>query len=428
MGKVENIQTIVNELHAINFKKIIVYDNYDINNPESFAFDPKQENFKQNVKDYCKECNRESSYCPYDDKEKDQNYKLNNISHGSHTVDFLRAFGLAEKTIWDDIMPKWNDDPVLFLMENPSVGNHYDYITEEENGDGKRPAKDWYWIHNSLKDEYEKKYFDGDRYFVQSHYGKMVASLIKQFKLGNAYLTNLVKCGISDARIENGVFIENGYKNLEEYSRECIYKCVESVLYEEIKVLCESFDGPKLKPLRIFAFGDRPYNIMRDVLRNKGDEWGISYKIYQLPHPASREKNSYRKYILKGAVEDSFKNDNQFDSSNSFLDIDSNDVKEVFKNTSFGKKVKMSKHYSKYAEKELIDEVWINGNKTEKVDFNWGIGFVFETDSFWYWDYEKSDSVNRKDILFSEEFENAIFKLKKLNELRKTEIDKKIEE
>ena len=427
MGKYENIKEIVNRIHAINFDKnsgIIRYDDFDESNPDAFKFDAIQARFKEHAVGYCELCDRSESYAFREDN--NDLFKLNNISHGTHSFDFLHAFGLSDEQIFDLIEnEKWNDDPVLFLMENPSIGTidgdyrTYNY-TKTYGSEGKLPAANWYWIHGSLKTNYDLGRYYDDTFFIQTEYGNMVAALIKQFKLGNAYLTNTVKCGISDARIENGEFKETKYKNLDEYTRLCKCTCIEHILIKEIEELCRSENG--LKPIRIFAFGERPYWIMSDILRNY-EKLNIDYKIYQLPHPASREKNTYRKYILKGALEEAFNKGISFEKSNTSKRIVSpGEVEKIFrtvyKDVSLGKRttknqcsLNIIKHTSLFSEEEIVSEIFIKGLKNEEIKFNWGIGYVFETNDYWYWDYDKKEYVRKESIPYHNFFEQAITKI-----------------
>ena len=416
----ENVKNIVNELHDINFKRIIQHKNITELEQDDFT---KYCDFRGKIIDYCDKCDREKSYAPREKRE--QYFKLNNISHGTHSFDFLHSFGKSNKEIEGFFENGWRDEPVLFLMENPSVEEPikdykedwklYDYVDADVNKNGKRPAANWYWIHGDKKKEFKDKYFDGDRFFVQSQYGNMVAALIYQFKLGNAYLTNLVKCGISDARFEDGKFVETGYRNLDEYSDDCKRTCIRHILLEEIKALCKSDDG--LRPLRIFAFGDRPYRYVQDFLKNCEENLNLKYKLYQLPHPASREKNIYRKYILKGALAESFQEDIRFESSviplNNKPEYVERVLKDVFKEIPLGNRttnnicsLNLNKHKSLFVENEIVDEVWIKGKV--KSQFQWGMGYVFATKDYWYWNYDKEENAIKNDIPYYELFEEAI--------------------
>ncbi len=418
MSKYDEIITILDKLHEINFTEIIKYNNFDKANPSGFAFDAEQKRFKEYAIGYCDLC---------ENKCDDKFFKLNNISHGSHTIDFLHSFGFDDGNIRSLIDgQEWRNDPILFLMENPSKdGGHYDYIYSDKNELRKRPASDWYWIHHSNKKAFDQKLYEKDTYFVQGEYGNMVAALIYQYRLANAYLTNLVKCGISDARIDNnGDFVETAYKNLSEYPTEYIKKCVDNILIEEIKVLCRS-DGEKLRPLRIFAFGDRPYSYIQEILKHYGKDIELKYQIYQLPHPASRVKNYYRKFIFKGAINESLNNNIFIDSMEQGNLYSTSVVESVFKSEYpddwLGKRVTKNKYSLNFNTRKsifnndiLVTSVWVKGKVEENKKFlyKWEIGYDFESKEYWYWKSNK-ESVKENDIPDSNYFIAAIEKIMK---------------
>lgn len=405
MGSYSWVKERVNALHKVNFQNLIKYKYLNPDNVYQNAFrkdsDNPESRYIVEKNGYCNLCDRDTSYEPADGV-RSPGYRLTNISHGTHTIDFLRAFGLSDSEIEARIGGNaWIDDPVLFLMENPSTGSDiYDFVEGET--DGKRPANCWYWIHGDWQESYKKGYFEDSSYLVQSQYGSMVASLIYQFKLGNAYLTNVVKCGLTDARLEGNEFRETGYKNLEDYSRECKCNCIKTILSNEIRALCE--DRGQLRPVRIFAFGERPYWIIQDYLNSKDNCLRLKYQVYQLPHPASREKNMYRKHILRGIIQEAFISDGFKETGERGISIKAEKVRQVFnevyKNTGLpiGVKatknqlaLKMNSYRSLFSEDEIVSEIWLIGNAQDQ--FRWGIGYVFETNSYWYWNYDENKEV-----------------------------------
>ncbi len=411
MGSYSWIKERADELHQVNFVDIIKYKDLDLNNVYEGAFGSREEMKKRFAaeENYCNLCDRDKSYEPSDGN-RIEGYRLTNISHGAHTLDFLHAFGLSEDEIMARLNSEWIDDPVLFLMENPSTDSKsvdskiYDYAESDESKNGKRPAANWYWIHGNLEGGFRKGYYEDQRYLVQQQYGGMVASLIYQFKLGNAYLTNLVKCGISDARMENGRFVESGYRNLDDYSNECKCKCMNQILKKEIKALCGGKEP--LRPLRIFAFGDRPFWMIQDYLKNGNTGLQLKYQVYQLPHPASREKNMYRRHILRGILQEAFISDGFKLTGETGKEIETDIVRRIFKEVydsrekTLGYKVtqnqyalKMNSYKSIFSDKEIVTEIWVIGDKTDRIEFRWGIGYVFETKSYWYWNYDDEREV-----------------------------------
>ena len=140
----------VKQIHRINFQDIITIDGYD----ENFAFNDKyydieNQRFRNQVISCCHRCEEKNCNTVIVDgnsnsKEyKYQSYKLENVSHGSHTIDFLNASGLTENDIIQKFKTGWDDTPVLFLMENPSVNYHNMYHICND----KYPTNAWYWIY-----------------------------------------------------------------------------------------------------------------------------------------------------------------------------------------------------------------------------------------------------------------------------------------
>ena len=285
------------------------------------------------IRDYCR-------FCSGDDMRPNANYKdeeyancrLYNISHGSHSIDFMESFEWGKERT-DNELRKWNDTPVLFLMENPSLDyGIYTFLEDDRDHSGKRPSKKWYWIHRSNKGK-EKEY-EGDKYLSPRVYGEMVMSLILQNKLANAYMTNVVKCGMCDSAL-----FETGFSKADEkvkkylgtavYTDGCKRNCVQYVLEKEIKALV----GNKNR-LVIFAFGENSFWLIRDYIFSKRDDYlkGVTVQLIQLPHPVAREKNLYRRFLLKRMVSEAL-NDSSFEQLTLGTDIEKdivNVVKEGF--------------------------------------------------------------------------------------------------
>lgn len=304
----------VQNLHRINFNQIIKVNNYDDNfsltedyyNFNKYVGNGEYQNgsFKYGITGCCTKCDsnaildknekwNKKDKIDYDNYYKD--YRLKYVSHGSHTLDFLNAANLDKIDIQDLFKNEsWIDIPVLFLMENPSID--YEIYNECENG--KSPTNTWYWIHRKLQ---KPSNVNLDEYLKQGKYGEMVYSLICKYKLANAYLTNVIKCGL------------NGYKNGKDdylgtvwYKDECKSKCLNEIFSKEITILTEGYDQ-----LKIFAFGSNTYWLTKNFLQNKN--FGVKIQLVQLPHPSSRLKNLYRSYTIKGIVEDMLDNNKLYE-------------------------------------------------------------------------------------------------------------------
>ena len=91
-------------------------------------------------------------------------------------------------------------------------------------------------------------------------------SAMLTFKLTNTYLTNLVKCGLSNK--------EDKFKRIGHYNDECIENCYKNILYKEIELV---------DPLVIFTVGSAVEGWVRYLTKD-------SHFIQHLPHPAGRRR------------------------------------------------------------------------------------------------------------------------------------------
>ena len=186
------------------------------------------------------------------------------MSHGAHAVDFLAA--LKEPV---DVTG-WHEEPVLFVYEAPSKDyGFYESVTYRKME--KRPTKEWYWIH---RDQDLTRFPDG---FKGGTYGDFVLSAICTFRLKNAYVTNLVKCGLNP---DDG----QQFRGLAYYQPGCIDTCVRRYLQREIEIF---------KPRVIFAVGAKVFKCIGEWLQSISRD---EVPLHQLPHPARRQggfKDSY---------------------------------------------------------------------------------------------------------------------------------------
>lgn len=261
------------ELKRLNFNDLLQLDSsieletYDVETCRRIGGHP--------IKGYCVRCEGKGcNTCPGD-----PTFILKNISHGASAEDVLRATGQDKIDLSD-----WHTEPVLFLMEGPS--KDYDiYKKVFFNGHEKWPTQTWYWVHN------EKQFYSFPDQFVGGTYDQLFNSIVFTFKLRNAYLTNLVKCGLNNST-------NTQYKPLDDYSSECRKTCYESFLQKEIAIL---------EPKVIFCFGSRVKNFLWDQYANRQFPW----KVLTLPHPASGRRgfrgdffrHLYYSTILEGLYE-----------------------------------------------------------------------------------------------------------------------------
>lgn len=292
----EQIFENVKELHNINFDKergIIKMKNFD---KESFSlmtnYDIENYCFRQETIGYCNNCKDIITH----NVKKNPGYEMKFVTHGSHSFDFFQAsdYKNIEKEIFDK--NEVIDIPILFLMENPSNDDDgiYKYLESDELKIGKKPTTQWYWIHG------KKEQIDSDSNRIQNaikqkEYGKAVYSLICEFKLVNAYQTNIVKCGISLKKAPK----KYSFLNTDSYSKECKNKCRDEILKKEIDALTNGFDK-----LIVFAFGSRTRWLVEPLLKTYE---GKQIQLLQLVHPASyscndnfRQESTYA--IVKEAI------------------------------------------------------------------------------------------------------------------------------
>ncbi len=239
-------------LQELNFSDLI---HYDVGDANSYSFGDYISNgcAHPSVSNYCTSCDELGCNVSLDDR----SYKLCNMSHGSHSRDFIDAVDPSMD------ISEWNTKGVMFVMESPS--RDYDiYETTKINKEGvahnKRPAKQWYWIHEHMP------YFKYPKYFCGKEYGRLVMSIVFTFKLANAYLTNLVKCGMNDISGDK-------YKGIDHFDELCIQNCYKRFLSKEIEIV---------NPQVMFTFGTKVYNKLKGMVGNK------SIEIVGLPHPARR--------------------------------------------------------------------------------------------------------------------------------------------
>ncbi|HVI47868.1 MAG TPA: uracil-DNA glycosylase family protein [Chitinophaga sp.] len=260
------------DLKKLNFNDLLQLDNSI--NIDEYTFNSYLLNQRHKITGYCVRCETNGcNTCP-----SDSSYTLQNISHGATTEDLLHA---TDQLNID--FTEWHTEGVLFLMESPSK----DYDIYEDvvfNGYTKRPTKLWYWIH-----EPQQKYNYPEQ-FIGGTYGKLFNSIVFTFQLKNAYLTNLVKCGLND--------VNDNYKGLKDYNPACVKNCYESFLKKEIEII-----NPKV----IFCFGSRVYNFLWDQYEKDDFPW----IVIPLPHPARGRngftpdlfRHSYFSMIVEGLYE-----------------------------------------------------------------------------------------------------------------------------
>lgn len=277
----KKLEEIVKNLHEINFGADGIIR--PTNGGADYDYDKWKEkgaHIYDNEQCYCPHCDNISP-CIIKDGE---GYFFANISHGTHTYDFIMAHNRDEKDREKKFseVEGWAKKPVLFVMENPgSMSSN----SHKPMGSGKKQAlESWYWL-DSRYSEPDKDYIYPN-FFRQREYGKLVYSIINTFKIANGYLTNMVKCGILDGNGE--------YVTTDNYNGKIVDNCIEMCLKREIAALRGGDDNQKVI---IFAFGQNTYGRLIEKFTDLD-----KYSIYLLPHPVNRLANDYRKYVLYGKI------------------------------------------------------------------------------------------------------------------------------
>ena len=244
------IMTDKAKLNELNFKELI---HIDYSEPKAYNFaEYKRNDQKHNIKGFCTICEQQKINV----SKTDENFKLATIGHGTHTLDYAEIIPNFPQ------ISNWREEGVIFLFQTPPqiYSNHF--TIKEFNGFHKFPTFKWYFalFPNTLKlDEYPS-------HFQGKLYDNFILSIINTFKLKNAYVTDLIKCGLCK---------ENDNLNIRHFQDITIKTCISNFLLKEIDLL---------KPKVIFAFGSDTTEIARKFVN------GIP--IIQLPHPRARGLSS----------------------------------------------------------------------------------------------------------------------------------------
>ncbi|MCH5162659.1 MAG: hypothetical protein J1G38_04135 [Clostridiales bacterium] len=304
MANLEYLHAVRKKLHDINFGKdgivrpIKAQDNAQdygfemLERPQAPQSGKKSEwvkrchKYPENEVCYCVDCDGITDRpCGADNPK----MRFTSITHGAHTLDFLDAHGVGY-----DTASKWSDKPVLFVFENPGAFNSVNYgadgVSEptELPPAKRKPCNWWYWINGQDDESYTNADFVYPNWFSQKEYGWMVYSAINTFRIANAYVTNLVKCGVGST--------VKDYVTTDKYDAKVVDNCVGKHLLKEIAALR---GGRENETVTVFAFGERVYNKLTEEETKKALG---PCEVHQLPHPANRLSNDYRKYVLLSKI------------------------------------------------------------------------------------------------------------------------------
>lgn len=259
-----NLEKTFKDINDLRFGKLIQYA--DPQN-QSYTYDDETKRYirRDTPTTVCHKCEDDSV-----NKSSDGEFSLQIVSHGIHSLDL---FKIQKFNDYSD----YRDDAVMLVMESPASNLDACYKEEfDEKHPGKHPAKVWWWADGKSTADYKSTdertiYPYG---FSSKKYGEFFNSFVHTFKLKNAYMTNLVKCGmLKDSD-------HNKYGNLDKFPSECKNNCFENIFLEEVE---------RLKPKVIFTLSSKVYNYLtadKRLNEIKGVKGCESLDIVALPHPA----------------------------------------------------------------------------------------------------------------------------------------------
>ena len=395
-NKLEQAKDVCKELNMFSFNKVVKRNNV----PAKWSDESRKEIRNSRSDGCCSLCNdidKEDCSCINVREKYDTNtYNMKYICHGAHSLDFLRSIKKSEGgNLFDDVEnkpDKWNYTPVLFLFENPSSekesweesGFAEKKLTIYEQNEGKCPSADWHWIYGG----YDEDYLEYPNCFVQKAYGGLVASIVKMFRLANAYVTDAVKCSMN---------CDKKFLTTNQYHAKAVENCCVNRLCKEAEILTMHS-----KRLTIFAFGKRAFILARKYLVK--DKYTV---IVKLPHPSDINiSDDFRKYIIFAKVFKTLTNrGNGFTAVKEFLDNDrrvaiSSRVDERIKDENLKQEIKKM-----FKENNIkVKSVCIKPEKLYvRIKFNYNsqiYGFCYDgydDNSFWAWNYGKKRHITEKE-------------------------------
>lgn len=391
-NKFNQAKCICEELNKFSFSHVVKRNNV----PTQWSVESRTEIRNSRSDGCCSLCNDiDKGSIDIEEKNGTYTYNMKYIRHGAHSLDFLMSTKKPDGGIlFDDVQNKpinWNYTPVLFLFENPSnekkkwkesafAGRE---LTVYEQNKGKCPSADWHWIYGG----YDEDYLDYPNCFVQKAYGGLVASIIKMFRLANAYVTDAVKCSMN---------CEKKFLSTNQYHEEAVKTCCVNILQKEVEILTKNS-----KRLTIFAFGERAAILARKYLVK--DKYTV---IVKLPHPSDRISNDFRKYIIFAKVFKTLTNrGNGFAAVKEFLDNDrivaiDNRVDERIKDNKLRQEIE-----DIFRENDAkVNSICIDTeNLYVKADFDYKsqkYGFCYDrydNNPFWAWNYDEKRYITQRE-------------------------------
>ncbi|HZK62000.1 MAG TPA: uracil-DNA glycosylase family protein [Anaerovoracaceae bacterium] len=244
----------MSKLNDLRFKDLITLA---LDDSEREAYNYGNQGDQPCVNGFCTSC--EDSYGK-------QNPVLNHILFGSTTQDYIEF--LKQDNIDTS---NWDETPVMFVFENPGECGKDDFKPSVSEGTTKQIISTWPYIGWESKGKFTKQDFALKDNMKMKMYGELICAAILHYELKNAYVTNLVKCGVE------------GGSNLSVYTKKVIDNCVENIFKQEFNAI-----NPKV----IFAFSKKVEKKLRQAFPDFKN-------IIYLPHPAARIATEKREELLK---------------------------------------------------------------------------------------------------------------------------------
>lgn len=237
------------KLNDIRFRDLI---ELDLNDEQREQYCYEKRDYNTQIKSCCFNCEQRN---PNESKE------LSNVLFGTTTQDYLGYLLDEIDTV------EWNNTPVMFVFENPGKCPKEEFVEVKTNEKSKKVI--WgTWPYIGWEKKNKAKGFDINENFGMKKYGELICATILHYKLKNAYVTNLVKCGTDSG------------DNLKNYSEKIIDNCINTIFMKEYEAIM---------PEVIFAFSKSVYRKLKEL--------PIKSSVEYLPHPASRIITNEKRFI-----------------------------------------------------------------------------------------------------------------------------------
>ena len=245
---------MMDSLNLLNFKDLLHYDRIPVAENE-YTNPPKCSGFYIS-------CEQNGLI------KKTKSYTLDAVSHGCHGNVYFLILGPFPPS------KQITDKRVLFLLEAPGADKFGEPV--QYQGVTKRPPV-WHYYFSTPDQKWPN---DPDA--IHNGYGSQFAYLMRYFGLKNVYITNVVKCGKTNA---NGF---QAYNHDVKSDRKIATNCYNNYLSKEIEIF---------RPDIIFSFGKNAFHLFNHV--TNGIYRNINVQLY---HPGARITGGLSEIIKKNTA------------------------------------------------------------------------------------------------------------------------------